>query len=486
MKKTGYTIGSLIILLICAFVFVILPTFTGASSKQGNALVFGNYDGKEIRYEQNSDFFNYASQYAQYYQSMGVQIDSQTHYYIMNQAFNMTVQKLTYQSAIKNSGYKAPKSAINREMTPYFYDENGKYSTKIYKQTNESRIREIQDIAETNLITLRFTDDNFGSTTDLVGSQALYGIKESNAELDFLANYSKESKGFEMARFPLSDYPKDEVLKYAQQNSAKFISYDLSAITVEEKSLANSVAKRIASNEITFEDAVSEHSEKNYTNSEGILTNKYQYQIENILTNKSDLAKISDLAVNAVSDVIETNGTFTIFKCNSEKVNPDFTEDSTYKLVASYITTYESTIVEDYFTAKAKELKLEAGKNTFEAAAKSAGAQFSRIDAFPLNYGSVTLAHSVDTSIQGLSNADTNETFLKTAFGLKLYDISEPIVLNNSIVLLKCTIEETNEVDATAITEIENYDTKAAQNAIMDSPKLTNNFAATYYSTYLK
>ena len=48
MKKTGYTIGSLIILLICAFVFVILPTFTGASSKQGNALVFGNYDGKEI------------------------------------------------------------------------------------------------------------------------------------------------------------------------------------------------------------------------------------------------------------------------------------------------------------------------------------------------------------------------------------------------------------------------------------------------------
>ena len=37
-----------------------------------------------------------------------------------------------------------------------------------------------------------------------------------------------------------------------------------------------------------FKDAISEYSEKNYTNTEGKLTNTFQYQVENILANKED------------------------------------------------------------------------------------------------------------------------------------------------------------------------------------------------------
>ena len=111
-------------------------------------------------------------------------------------------------------------------------------------------------------------------------------------------------RGFKVALFSKSDFPLEEKIKYANQNANKFNKYDMSVITVEEKSNAESIAKRIANNEITFEDAISEYSDKNYSSSDGKLTNAYQYQIENLLENKEDLASITDLSVGSVSAVI--------------------------------------------------------------------------------------------------------------------------------------------------------------------------------------
>ena len=55
MKRGFYTIGSLIILLIAAFIFVLVPIFSGG--RTGTRLPpFGSYDGTEIRYEQSSDY----------------------------------------------------------------------------------------------------------------------------------------------------------------------------------------------------------------------------------------------------------------------------------------------------------------------------------------------------------------------------------------------------------------------------------------------
>ena len=112
-KNTAYTIGSLIVLLICAFCFVILPAFTGSDAQQETLPAFGKFKGKEIKYEQGTDYYNYVSQYGQMYQNYGRQIDSSTYYYIFSYAFNATVQKMFYEDAVKSSGYIAPKSKIN-------------------------------------------------------------------------------------------------------------------------------------------------------------------------------------------------------------------------------------------------------------------------------------------------------------------------------------------------------------------------------------
>lgn len=489
-KNVSYTIGSIIILIIVVFAFVILtPTGLLSGNKDPQKIpAFGKYNNKEIRYEQGSDFADFVSQYGQMFQQYGQQIDSSTYYYIFNYAFNSTVMKLAYNDYVKNSGYKVPKSAVNRAMVSYFTDENGKYSSKIYKQTPDSTIRQIRTEVETNLVSQRFSDDNFGSSS-LVGDEALYGIKESDAELNFLKSYSNVKRGFNMAVLPLSNYPAEEKAKFGKENAAMFNKYDMSIITVEDESTAKTVAKRLANNEITFEDAVSEYSEKYYSNTEGKLTNSLEYQIGNFLENDADLSKVTSLSIGSVSEVIQTALGYSIFKADGAVTAPDFTADDMISTVGSYLASYENTRIEDYFSAIAKDLKAKAMATSFADACEEMDIDNVEIAPFPLNYGSVSVSESVDTSVTGLSGADKNEKFLTTAFSLKKNEISEPLVMNDNIVVLQFTTEETASADDNThdvMGQLENFDEDSSREYIMASPKLKNNFAEVYFNHIMK
>ena len=267
MKKGAlYTAGSIVILIICLIAFV-LPASLGRGGNQ-KALEFGKYNGRKIAYESGSDFANFVSYYADMFRNQGMQIDSSNQYYLFNYAFNSTVMKYAYEDAVKQSGWKVPKEAVNRQLRRYFYDENGKFSTKLYKQADPARVEEMRSSIEENLYTGRFQDDNFGSESEIFGTTALFGLKEADAELDFIKNYETEKRGFNMVAFKKSNYPEEEKLNFANKNTAKFIKYDISIITVEDESTANKVAKRLEKGELTFEDAISEYSEKSYSNTE--------------------------------------------------------------------------------------------------------------------------------------------------------------------------------------------------------------------------
>ncbi len=500
-KNTAYTIGSLIVLLICAFCFVVLPAFTGSEGQQNKLPPFGKYNKREIAYEQDSDFYNYVSQYGQMFQAYGQQLNEQTYYTVFKYAFDATVRKYAYEDAVNKSGYVVPQAAVNRNMVPFFSDENGNYSSKLYKQTDAKTVENLRKSIQSALVASRYSDDLFGSEEDIVGSEALYGLKESDAELDFLKSYNANKRGFQMALFNTSDYPEEEKLKFAKENQAKFNKYDISIVTVEDKAKAQTVLKRINNNEITFEDAISEYSLNYFTNSEGKVTSAYQYQIENLLVNKDDLAILTDLAVDSVTDVIETSNSFSIFKKNGETKTPDFEIDEYKDLVSTYLRNYEKTRIEDYFTAKANDFIAQAAKSVFDSACTSMNIKNVEIPAFPLNYGSVAIADSLNTSIEGLSSADTNEKFLETAFNLKMNEMSEPLVLNGYVAVIKYTSDgneakaaDTNDEEtdnseddeiADVLSNISDLDQSSANSYILSSDKLENNFAEVYFSNMM-
>ena len=488
MKKgVMYTAGSIIILIICLIAFV-LPTTLGKAANQ-KPLEFGSYNGRKITYEQGSDFADFVSQYAEMYRSQGIQIDSSQQYYLFQYAFNSTVMKYAYEDAVKKSGWKVPKEAVNRKLRPYFYDENGKFSSKLYKQADPSSVEKLRQNIEGNLYTSRFNDDIFGSTSEFLGIDNLYGVKIADPELKFFQNYGTEKRGFNMVAYKKADYPEAEKMKYAENNKAKFINYDMLIITVDEKSLAEKVAKRIGKEEITFEDAVAEYSENNYSNTEGKLSSTYQYQLENILNDKADLAKLTDLAVGAVSPVIQTTSGYSIFKANAAPVQPDFENEEMKSRVSNYLTSYESGLIEDYYIAQANMFKSEAKASSFDDACAKLGVEKTEIAPFPLNFGNTSVTGTVDTSVTGLRGADTNENFLKEAFSLKLNDYSEPLVMSDYVIVIQYTTSENAEISdddkPTIINTIVNSDNSSAQRALMDSPKLDNKFIATYYSNLL-
>ncbi len=491
MKKgVLYTFGASIILIICFIAFV-LPSSLSKTAQQQEGLVFGKYNGKKISYEYGSDFTNFLSQYAQMYRDQGQEITSSNQLTIYSYAFNSTIIKYAQEDALKQAGYEVPQATIDLKLKSYFKDSDGKFNMKAYRQADPSYIESLTSSILDSLYTGRYYDDNYGATTKFAG-YTLFGLKNSEAETAFLDQFGKEKRAFNVTVFDTGDFPAEEQLKYGKANPEKFTKYDMSIITVDTKEIANKVVSRIEKGQITFEDAIAEYSEKNYSDSDGKLTNNSQYQIENILNDKSELSKITGLAQDEVSPAVETLMGFSIFKNNSSSTSPDFSNEDTLKDVKNYITTYEKSVVEDYYAEIAKTFTKEAkASDMTTAAANYANATVHELAAFPLNYGSCSLYETMDTSsITALSSASSDEEFLKQAFSLKLNDYSDPIVIGGDIVVIQYTgsetVEEPEDAEPSDYTStIIDFDQATSQNVLFQSPKLENNFFTVYFDNFM-
>ncbi len=490
MKKgVLYTFGASIILIICFIAFV-LPTSLSKAAEQQEALVFGKYNGRKISYEYGSDFTNFLSQYAEMYRNNGQEITQSNQFTLYSYAFNSTVFKYAQEYALKAAGYEVPQESINRKVKEYFTDETGKFSKKAYLQADSSFISQLTDSITDSLYTGRYYEDYYGSSSTF-GGYNLFGIHNSEAEEDFLDTFKTDHRSFKMARFSTKEYPREEQEKFGKANSQKFVKYDMSVITVETKEIADKVTSRISKGQITFEDAIAEYSDKNYSDSDGKLSNNSQYQIENLLEDKDAISKITDLAVGEVSPALQTTIGYSIFKCDGAATQPDLTSDDTLSDVLNYITIYEATVVEDYYTEIAKNFTKEAKQSDMETAALNyENAVISDVESVPLNYGSVSLFDIMDTDVDGLSSADTNEDFLTKAFSLKLNEYSEPIVLNGDIAVLQYTqavARETSEEEEQSSYSIllSQIDENSSQSVVFQDPKLENDFIAVYMDNFL-
>ena len=504
MKKgVLYTIGASVILVICFIAFV-LPSSLSRTAQQQEGLVFGKYNGKKISYEYGSDFTEFLSQYAQMLRNQGQEITSSNQYTIYSYAFNSTVVKYAQDEALKNAGYEVPQDSINLQLKNYFKDSDGKFSMKAYKQADPSYIENLTKSIKESLYTGRYYDDCFGTT---FGKKTIFGLKSPKAETEFLDSFGQEKRAFKMVTFDTANYPQEEQLKYGKANPDKFTKYDMSIITVDDKDTANKVISRITKGQITFEDAIAEYSDKNYSDSDGKLTNNSQYQIENILKDKENLSSVTALAKDETSAAIETLMGWSIFKNNGDATKPDFSNEDTLKDVQNYISIYETSIIEDYFADIAKNFIKDAKASDLDsAAANYENAVVEDLAAFPLNYGSSPIFDKMDTSkIKVLATADKNEDFLKQAFSLKLNDYSDPIIIGGDVVVLKYVetpvevAEATEESDETAEAEeiaeeaapsdyssqLVQFDQATTQDVVFQSPKLENNFISVYFDNFM-
>ncbi len=487
MKRSVYTAGTVIFLLIAAGIFVLVPIFSaGIGGKRMPA--FGKYDGTEIRYEQGTEFANYVSNYAENYKRINRDMNDVIYKIIFRYAFNATVKELMYTKALRKSGYTVPAAAVNRAMRPVFNDENNNYSQRLYKQADPQRVADLRASYEKSLLIGRYDDDLYGGS-EVFGKNALYGIKTSEQELQFIQNMSSDQRAFKAAAFRMDDYPDAEKAAFGNEHADKFVKYDFSIINCIDKAKADALAKRLSNAEITFSDAVGEYSEKSYSDEDGKLRDNYAYQIEKLLANAGDMEKLKALTADGTSDVMQTSVGYSVFHVDGAPVQADFSDADMLKAVYRYLTTYEFSRIEEYYNKQAEAFVAAAKERGFADACAAFELKETNIPAFPLNYGNLSVLNTFTAELTALSSAAKNELFLKTAFALKEDEVSAPLVMDKNIVVLqRVTAEKDAEsVPSEAIAdELKNYDKASGDAAFTSNPKLEDNLDAVFENYIVK
>jgi hypothetical protein len=505
LSKTLMWVGSVIVLVFAAITFVFVPGIARGLGGGNEAPVFGSYARKPISQTAEPYFQRMLQQYSEYSRQSGSSSD-QT-YSIFQNAFNATVIHLAYSKAVTDSGYIVPSKKIDRELIPYYYDDAGVYSLKLFNDTPESRKIALRKNVAENLIDRRYYDDVFGTGSETIDGYQLYGRKSSSKEDSFFKKMGAVERSFELAAFAISNYPVSEAEKYGRENPDLFKKYNLSVITSSTEDGAKKIKAQIDRGEVVFDDAVSEFSVKYYSGDDGKLTSSYQYQITNIVTSDDALASITALNVGDVSDVIATVNGFSIFRSDGAPVSADFSDAKIQSDIKNYMTMNVKGRIEDYYINIARDFSVAAARDGFDAACEAFGISKVDVSSFPMNYGNSEILGLVpSSSVAELSGAESNENFLRTAFSIRQNEISTPLVLGNNVVVLRL-VEETNKLEAVADESdetdengaqivtgagsfsleqyyISQFDQMAAQRAVMKDKRLKNDFMTVFFKYY--
>lgn len=487
-KKDNTKIGAVIILVISAIVFIpfggyeVMNAFFG----KNKAPVFGKYDGKEIKYEPGTTFTRATQNLADRYKSMGYEVSSEAYYYIFTQAFEETVKDMAYLKAVEKSSYSVPAEAVNRRLITYYTDETGKYSQRLYNQTDKATRDAVTQGVELTLAYTRYTDDLLGSSLSVKGED-LYGAKTSSKELNFISDMGRKSHSFRIVSFDTEKFPAEEAAKWASSNMEKFVKYNLSAITVDTQSEADSILKQLNASEITFEDAVSEKSQQYYTDADGKLSRPYHYQLEIAIENKDDVSKVTSLAKDQLSPVVKTVRGFSIYRSNGASTPADFKDEETLNVAMTYIKANEHGYIEEYYTNIANNFIAQAAKTSFDEACEKFDVSYSDTTPFPINYGSSSMYSAAPSNINILNNLSTNEDVLKKVFSLKENETSAPVLLGSTISVFKCIgiMNDDTDTDKDILKRrVASANDSAVTNALMTSDKVENNVWSAYFENF--
>ena len=458
-KKSATKVGAVIILVISALVFLPFGASAVFQSIFNKRTVnsFGSYNGKKIVYEPGSKFHTAVTNMAQMYEARGIKLEDNS-YRIMYDAFNQTMIDMAFTEAVKNSGYAVPESAVDRELVYRFTDPaTGQFSQKAYNQASQAEITQLKSNIEASLTYSRFFNDLFGTDgDDAFNGKALYGLKTSDAEKQFIASMGADTKAFEVVAFKLADFPQDAVLTYAKNNAGKFVSFNLSVITLDSEDEAKGLLKQIEGNEITFDDAASERSQKYYSGDDGKIAGSYRYQLENMIEDKDQVSQIETLQKDELSAIIKTEKGYSIFRCDGEMEEADFEDEAVLDAVSNYVNSSEKSYVENYFLEQADNFVSQAAVSTFDEACKHFQLEKESVAAFPVNFENSRLLPKAPASGILASLASDAQNYQK-AFSLKEGEVGSPLVLGSSVVVLHRVSPEAiaADEDTTATSEEE-------------------------------
>ena len=466
-------IFSAIILVIIVVTFIGAPIAGNFSS--GKRIVFGEYDGEKIEYYPGNYLSNQKDMLAQNMDNSNNNNFQLQAYQIWRGAFERTILHVALLKEVIDSGFIASDDKIDTAIVKYGpYTVNGEFITERYNSTSNMEKKQNRKYIEETVIKEQYINDFF------------YGKKISTAEKDFIKDMASVEKSFNIVKLPFSDYPEAEVQKYASNNSDLFRSMNLNKITIlSGKKDAEKVYSIVKENPDSFADNAKNHSKDSFADNGGEMGNVFFYSLKTELKNPADADDVFKLSNGSISSLMETNNGWVFYKSGST-VNTETGTDT----VKEYMLKYELGKIEDYFTAKAKSLKIS---ENLISAALDEDYEVIKTESFPINYGNTMFFKPVKVQDKGnsLNNLAYNDDFLQTAFALKEGEVSEPVIVNNAVLVISLnSVTEPEEsmrdlLDSYYPYIVQQINDSSLSSFYISSDKVSDNFNETFSKYFL-
>jgi len=493
IKNPFVYIGTIIILVLTIIAFVLIPSISSGTSASGKIPSFGSWNGNPIQYTSGSYFAEQVSQINDYLRQQGLdETQSQLYaYQVWRLAYQNTVIRTAILDSAKRSGMKISEETIDEEVSKNSqFQVDGKFSLEKYNSTSAATRLSIRNRIREDMLIQNYYND-------------LMSASPSTAEIEFVASMAKPQRAIQYVNISYADFPAEETLEWAKSHESLFRTIGLSKITIStsEKD-AKKVLAQIKANSLSFEDAAKSHSKDIYADKGGDMGTRTFYDLKSEFLDEKDAENLMSLKKGEISPVYkQTGNTWAFYQINSESSPPDFSKQSVLDEVKSYIFDKEKSVLESWALAKANEFKAETMNTSFESAAKITGLQVKSAGPFILNYGNpgfyfygqqISLFQepyrSLDTDLVG---AVENETFLTTLFSTPKDAVSEPVLLDASVVVMKVTEDsEASDQEASYTkfsypyffqTAMENH----IRNSILSSEKFKDNFNTTFAKLFM-
>lgn len=468
-------IGSLIILIIVVVSFVGAPIISTLGG--GGQMVFGQYAGEEIRYQQGNFFARQYEAIAQSLRDSGQTADLDLQLRIAwREAFNRTVLHTAILDHAENTGMDVSSDRVDELIAsdPRF-QSNGRFDPAAYERIGSQERFSLRNFHRESAIFDQFITD------------VLTGTKSSAAEREFVAQMSGPERSFDVVRFPFSDFPEAQVRTFAEENPELFTELDLAVVTLATEEEAQQIREQALEPGNPIGNLARTYSRDLYADQDGEMGTIYAYELQQEMINPEDVESLTQLEPGEISDPIETTAGWAFYEALDTAEAADLAQDDTLEAVRSYLQNFEQGRIQDFVRSEAEEFVAGAQDGGFAAFAESEGREVRTTPFFPINYGDLQLFGQLESSqIPELSDAAFRETFFQTAFSLEEDAVSEPISLRRSVLVMQLREERpARESDIAFIDQY--YDTllresrsDEIESAYVNDELLQDNFAQAF------
>ncbi len=478
-----FWIASIIILVLIILSFVVAPALVGLGPDQ-DTLTFGSYAGRPITYEYGNYFFRQRERIASQWTQEVTDANYQwVVYQIWRTAFNNTVIYKDLMHRADQAGFQVTGDRVDRFLLtsgPYI-NAQGQFDRELYANTPLSRRQEIAGQVRDEILQQQLI-------TDMLETYATDG------EADFIFSFSQTEKRFDYVYYPFTDLPGDMVLEFVESRPMLFSQIDVSTITLRDNlSEAQAVRERIASGEITFEEAARTYSIDVFAQDGGMAGWKFYHDLRTEFADEADLEQLFSLGRDELSDLYPHEFGYVLYQVNNPPREPNLDDELIVSDIRSYIIRNERALVEDYFLDKGMEFAAASESEGFDVAAASFSKTVYSTDFSPLNYRASMLMDSLQASDTQrlLSRAESDPFALTELFRQDEGGITKPLVIGNGVAVAVCReVRQQNDEELAFLRSLYPFYVREIEQdqlytTILESDKLEDNFINVFFSVIM-